>query len=532
MNTAIKARLDEHVIDAIFCDLDQTQLPGAAVAVAIAGEPVYRKGFGLANMEFPTILNSGTRMRIGSTTKHFACLAYLLLVEDGLAGIDDEIGTHVPGLAPINARATVRRLMNHTSGIRDLLTITTAFNGFGCALTDRQMIAYYQTIDDADFAPGDRWSYNNGAYMLIGAAIENISGQSLADFLAERIFTPLGMSDTHLRCWNSDFVPNSAALHFRDADGSFSRTYLAMETSGAGGIASSMDDMLKWMKHMDAPVVGTAQTWALMRDTAELNDGWPTNYGFGLVREHYRGVEVVQHSGTVLGGNSHMIKVPDARLDISIAANRSDVNAVALALRIIDECVEGLADPIEAKTPARCSGAFMSRKSGRVVELMGRDNACFMRIDGGGLIPVDYGEDDRFQLPPAMAFLQLNARFLGPDLVVSDFGREEVIQEIEIDPTAQLGDRAGCYRSAPFDVFFRFTEAPDGPRAKAWGRHGIVDYQMTPITKNVWRIEQDGVPFSCGIAIFDANGRGLTLNFGRMRNVKLARVAGSVDAVA
>ena len=88
--TKLIATLDEAKIDAIFAGVDQCHLPGAAVAVAIDGVPVYRKGFGLAHMELPVVLSPTMRMRIGSTTKHFTALIYLLLCEEGRADIDAE----------------------------------------------------------------------------------------------------------------------------------------------------------------------------------------------------------------------------------------------------------------------------------------------------------------------------------------------------------------------------------------------------------------------------------------------------------
>src|SRR5262245_36241204 len=87
---------DEKKVDAIFSELDQCRLPGAAVGIAIAGKPVYRNGFGLASMELPLTLSPTMRMRIYSITKQFACFAYMLLCEDGRAGIDDPIEKHLP----------------------------------------------------------------------------------------------------------------------------------------------------------------------------------------------------------------------------------------------------------------------------------------------------------------------------------------------------------------------------------------------------------------------------------------------------
>src|SRR5256885_5489535 len=114
---------DEKKIGAIFSDLDQCHLPGVAVGIAIGGKPVYRKGFGLASMELPVVLSPSTRMRIGSTSKHFTAFAYMLLCEEGKAGIDDPIGKFLPELHPVARRVTMRQLMGNTGGLRDVCDI-------------------------------------------------------------------------------------------------------------------------------------------------------------------------------------------------------------------------------------------------------------------------------------------------------------------------------------------------------------------------------------------------------------------------
>src|ERR1700730_13922699 len=118
-STTMTIAFDQTKIDAIFADLDQCHWPGAAVGIAIGGKPVYRRGFGVARMELPGGLSPGIRMRIASTTKHFAALAYMLLCEDGKATIDDPIGKYLPELHPVTHAVTMRQLMGHVGGLRD-----------------------------------------------------------------------------------------------------------------------------------------------------------------------------------------------------------------------------------------------------------------------------------------------------------------------------------------------------------------------------------------------------------------------------
>lgn len=524
MAARISARFDENEIDRVFAAVDQCQAPGAAVGIAIDGVPVYRKGFGLANLELPALLTPSMRMRIGSTTKHFTSLAFMLLCEEGLAGIDDEIGRYVPGLKPVNARATMRRLMGHTSGIRDMLSVTLLFNGIGRPVTDREMITYYETIDDADFEPDARWSYNNGGYMLLSAAIEKVAGQPLDDVLRDRIFTPVGMHDTRLRRWDQDFVPNSATLHVRNAAGLWSRTYMGVEISGAGGMVSTVDDMLRWLKHMREPFVGSAETWRLMREPLRLKSGHSTGYGLGLITERYRGVEVRHHAGGVMGGNSQMISVPEAGLDISIAVNRSDISAIALAHAVIDACIEGLNPLPEPAAWEKRTGTFRSARDGRVVALTATDELHLLSLDGGAPMPVSPDAAGVLRPPATHAFLQQAVRIDGDAIVHSDFGNEDRLERIETDTEARLGDHAGTWRSEAVDTTIELSEDDGGAQAQSRGRHGSATYRMTPINAGLWRIEDSLTGTLGALIVFDPDGRGLSLDFGRLRHVRFRKI--------
>ena len=209
--------LNEQKIDAIFADIDQCHLPGAAIGIAVNGRPVYRKGFGLASMDLPLVLTPGIRLRIGSTSKHFTCCAYLLLCEEGRAGMDDPVGKYLPELHPVTQKVTMRQLMASTSGLRDVDDIFLQFNdsygwdgGAARSVRSADLLALYRSIDDVNAAPGTAWIYNNGGWLILSTVVERITGQSLEQVLWERIFEPVGMHNTLLRRVDTDFLPNTA----------------------------------------------------------------------------------------------------------------------------------------------------------------------------------------------------------------------------------------------------------------------------------------------------------------------------------
>ncbi|WP_454887460.1 serine hydrolase domain-containing protein [Sphingomonas oryzagri] len=518
------AHFDEEKVDEIFAAVDQCRQPGAAVAVAVDGVPVYRKGFGLANMELPVLLGPSMRMRIGSTTKHFTALAYMLLCEEGKAGLDDPIGKHVPGIHATSRDVTMRRLMGHTSGIRDAMTIAMMMDGPARPTSDAELLAYYERIDDVDFAPGESWSYNNGGYVLLTAAIERITGETLDEVLRKRIFEPVGMTDTLLRRNDRGFVGNSATLHFRTPDGRFTRDYMGAEISGAGGIVSTMDDMLRWLKHMDAPFVGSAETWRTLREPQRLANGTSTVYGLGLVCDTYRGVPTISHGGGVVAGNSQMIKVPSAKLDISIAVNRADVSGAELANRIIDLCVEGL-EPLPPKTPDdRRHGVFVSRE-GRALELLGQAGMQLMALDGAPPLPLAPDADGALRLPAIFSFILQSFRFDGAAIRLTEFGAEYLFDPA--DPVDEAAIREGVFRSDATDMVLEFTSTEAGPRLRAHGRLGKVDYRLRPVAERIWQASMEG-PFAMlgGILAFDPDGGSVEFTVGRMRKLRFVAADG------
>jgi D-aminopeptidase len=525
MNTETTLRqFDEAKIDAVLAPLDQCHKPGAAVAIAIGGVPVYRKGFGLASLELPALLTTGMRMRIGSSTKQFTCLAYLLLCEEGKASLDDPIERHVAEIHSVAHGITMRQLMGHTSGLRDVFGISMILHGPGVRVTDQQLLEYYRTIDDVDFAPETEWSYNNGGYVLLTAAIERLAGQPLDEVLRTRIFQPLGMNDTMLRREDTGFVRNSATLHMVNSQGQYTRDYMGLELTGAGGLVSTMDDMLVWLKHMDAPTVGSAKTWQTLREPHRLANGHSTGYGLGLMTAPYRGVEAIMHGGTVMGGSSQMLKVPSASLDISVAVNRADANASVIADQILDVLVDGLQPLPEKAIVEPVEGVYVSATSGRVVELSAQVGLQFLSLDGAAALPVEMGHDGVLRLPAMLRYLHWEFQPEGDIGQLVEFGNEDRMSRIEVKRDAPISQHVGTYRADSLATCAELTASGEGARLVLNGRYGSAAYDLESLTARIWRARPLG-SFAAltGLVTFDERGAGFQFTSGRIQRLRFAR---------
>lgn len=332
---------DEAVVeklDALLARFARSDQPGLVAGVALGGRTVYRRGFGLASVRHGVANTPATRVRIGSTTKHFTCLAALLLQEEGRLDIDAPARVLLPELPAAMDAITLRHFMRHTSGLRCTLEIASTVNP-GQTMPEGWTLGAMARQQGRNFAPGEGQMYNNGGYHLLSIAIARAAGQSFEDVLRTRLFRPLGMAATD--CLRSDrhLLPGCATLHLPDGAGGWRRGGVPVDDLlGEGSIVSTVDDMLRWLAHLRAEhhAVGSEATWQQMLHPAPLPNGRPSVYGMGLNRHRYRGVEVIHHAGSVAGGNSQMLTVPAHALDIVLMSNGVPISTQQLARDIVD----------------------------------------------------------------------------------------------------------------------------------------------------------------------------------------------------
>lgn len=534
MTDSIEVRFDASRIDELLSPFDRSDRPGVAAGIAIRGTPVYRRGLGLANMELPIVLRPSMRMRLYSITKHFTCLAYMLLCEEGRASIDDTLGKFLPELHPVTRRVTMRQLMGHTSGLRDVHDINWHFNGMGQPVTSADLLPLYRDIDDVSFPAGTSWSYNNGGYLLLTSVIERITGEPFESVLRTRIFERVGMHDTLVRRFDTDFVSNSATMHARGPGGAYEKRYMGTASAGEGGVVSTVDDMLRWLAHMDAPTIGSRETWALMKAPHMLLNGTSTDYGLGLMSGGYRGVGTLSHAGAGPGANSQMLKIPAAGLDVVVLLNSWDASAEALARSIVDACLPDL-NPVPQRSGAPCvKGLFHSLTTGRVIEL-GESVAAPPWIKGGEQVMSLDGSDIAVE-PDAngtlwasgvFARMKLGVTLAGPrenvtSIRFSEFGNVDEL--VRVVPTNEPVEAiSGRYRSDGAGVEATISDTPDGPLLGTAGRFGSSAFRLERLAPRLWRATATGPMPWRGILSFDDDGAAFRFSSLRTRALPFRR---------
>lgn len=319
-------------LDAILKDYGRADAPGASVLVAQDGKVLYRKAFGLANLEERTPITTATNFRLASVTKQFTATAVLLLAERGKLSLEDPLTRFFPGFAKAAHGVKVRHLLGHTSGLLDYEELIPP--GTTVPLKDKDVLDLVGKQDRLYFAPGSQFRYSNTGYALLALIVEKVSGRSFAQFLEENIFDPLGMAGTVAYEEGISRVERRA-YGYREKDGEkdgerdgrFERTDQSLTSSvlGDGGIYSSVEDLWLWDQALYGTRLLPAETLAMAFQAGTPTSDQPgSGYGYGWYVASHRGTRKVWHYGETIGFSTYLARYPDKRLTIIMLTNRND----------------------------------------------------------------------------------------------------------------------------------------------------------------------------------------------------------------
>jgi CubicO group peptidase (beta-lactamase class C family) len=300
--------------------------PGCVVGVTRDGALAFEKAYGLADVARGTPLTTSTRFYIASLSKQFTAMSIVLLVQDGRLSLDDSVRKWVPELPSFGKRITIRQLLHHTSGLRDYMTLL-ALSGWPSdgELTEQQFLALMHRQKTLNFAPGDEFLYSNTGYALLAIIVKRASGESLRDFAARRIFTPLGMTSTEFRDDLARTIPDRA-IGYETTERGIVETNPRIEVVGDAGVYSTIEDLAKWEGNFENPRVGGAAAIAMMMEPGRLNNGQKIPYGLALTLGEIRGVDMIAHSGAFGGYRTEMVRFPEVDIGVVTLCNTSAVS--------------------------------------------------------------------------------------------------------------------------------------------------------------------------------------------------------------
>ena len=377
--------------------------PGGAAIVVADGEVVFRAARGMADLELGVPLEPEHVFRLGSITKQFTAAAILQLADEGKLSVEDDITDYLTDYPTNGYTITIEHLLTHTSGIFSYTSIPGYMTGaeIRADLTTEELIDVFKD-QPMQFAPGTRWEYSNSGYVLLGAIIETVSGQSYADYVREHIFQPLGMEHSHYG--GPQLIPGRVQGYAEGPDGVVNAPYLSMtQPHAAGSLLSTVDDLARWNAALFGGEVISAESLARMTTEFTLADGEGTGYGYGLAIGTFRGEPSIAHGGGIHGFATDGMCLPESRVYVAVLSNNPN-NTVSPTFLATELAAEAIGKPyprreaIELDEPALQEYTGVYRIDDDTTrEVTVADGQLFTQRTGGGRTPaLPYAADAFF----------------------------------------------------------------------------------------------------------------------------------------
>ncbi len=378
----------EAQIDALLSKVYKPDEPGAAVLVKKKGQILFRKGYGLANMELQVPVEPDMIFRLGSITKQFTAVAILMLAEQGKLSLQDEITKFVPDYPTQGRTITVEHLLTHTSGIKSYTDMPEWLPLMRKDMTLQEIINLFKD-QPMEFAPGERWKYNNSGYILLGAIIEKVSGKSYAQFLEDHIFGPLGMKHSFYDS-TTRLIPRRIPGYSKGNSGFENAPYLSMtQPYAAGSLLSSVDDLAIWNEALLAGKLIKRDSLQHAFSSFKLKDGTDARYGFGWFVSSYEGHRLIEHGGGIPGFTSYALIMPEDQVFVALLTNSAVQGRVPEPLAFRIACLalgkpykEPVAVSVAEKDLAPLAGVYLNAQNEELY-IIRQDSKIFSQRAGG-----------------------------------------------------------------------------------------------------------------------------------------------------
>ncbi|MFP4082383.1 MAG: serine hydrolase domain-containing protein [Candidatus Aminicenantes bacterium] len=528
-------------VDKLFSEWDKPDSPGCALAIIKDGRFIYKRGYGMANLDYDLPIHSKSIFRIGSTSKQFTAMCVLLLEEEGKLSLDDDIRKYIPEMPEYENAITIRHLLHHTSGIRDYLELLYLAGARSDDFyVDGEVVALIARQKELNFNPGDEYLYSNSGYFLLSEIVKRVTGRSMRDYAEEKIFNPLGMANTHFHNDHTMVVKNRATGYSPKKEGGFRISVTNLDMIGDGGIFICVEDLLLWDEIFYRNKLGEAAQEPITRmiTPGVLNNGETIDYGLGLVVSQYRGLKMISHGGAFVGYRAEMIRFPEQKFSVIVLANLNSINPSRLARKVADIY---LADEFEEesvpekpqfiKLPEselkQKAGVYHDKKTDQVMKVLYEEGQLL--IDASGMrIKISPVSKTRFRAVEAPVDLEVEFKKQAQGkpvlaLVRMDERESMTYEAIQVvSPTsAQLMHYVGDYFSGELQVTYKI-ELEEG---KLFLRHenpykNYPENPFEPTLKDRFLVDGNHLKF---FRDQDNKIESFTMNVGRVRNIRFVK---------
>jgi CubicO group peptidase (beta-lactamase class C family) len=460
-------------VDSVFAAFDKPDSPGCALGVVRDGNFIYKRGYGEGSLELGVPLTPESVFYMGSVSKQFTAASVVLAAEQGYLSLDDDIRKWVPEIPNYGKTITLREMLHHTSGFRDILGLL--------ALSGRNSEDIHPTPELLDllahqkalnYAPGDEFLYSNTNYFLMSVVIPRATGKPFSQFAEENIFKPLGMSHTRFYDDRSVVLPNRVAAYEPRASGGFRVDWsTSFDMVGGGGLMSSVDDLLLWDRNFYDNKLGKGTLLKEMQTPGVLNNGKQIEYALGLFITKYRGLPIVEHGGANFGYRTELLRFPQQKFSVITLCNLGTSAPRNLANQVADIYLAGVfpastngngdgatttAQHVDAQ---RFAGSYRSPQSHSVYALSVSNGDLVLlgqhlKTIGANQFVFPGGPELRFESGAGNA---MRFTFASEDAEPQVFERYQAIQLT----AAEAAQYAGSFESSELEATYRI-EVKDG----------------------------------------------------------------------
>lgn len=322
--------------DSLVSSYSKSDEPGMAVGIIQDGKVIYKKTYGLANLEDRIPVTDSTAFDIASVSKQFTAFVILLAEKEGKLSLEDDIRMHLPELKNLPYKITIRQLANHTHGLPDFTSIK-RLQGFGdeFRVTNADAVKTVLSIKSINFKPDDEYRYNNTGFMLLAEILHRVYKKDFTQILKEHIFKPLHMDHTMAVDDPVKMIPNRAES-YQEISSGFVKTPLGQMENGSSNIFTTLNDLCIWAANFQKPTIGSREIYNKMQQSTQLNTGEKIEYGLGLQTGKYKGLDIVFHGGGTASYRSYILHIPAYNLSIVLMGNKSVFDGLLIAYGLVD----------------------------------------------------------------------------------------------------------------------------------------------------------------------------------------------------
>lgn len=486
----------EQGIDELIPSAVNDTTPGLIIGVLQNGEIIFKKGYGLANLNYDIPNSPDMVYNIGSVAKQFLGYAFAMQHVAGNLNIDDPVSSYMEEWPEFDETVTIRHLLNHTSGYREAYTMSTlAGRDIGIDRMDyEEAMEVVRRQPELEFSPNSRYTYNSTAWVILAEIFEEATGVPAADWVQKNILDELEMENAQIETHVGQVIEKGAESYsFSDQRG-YSNEKSNRAIFGAADVYLNVPDAMKWITNMKTAELGGEEVLNVFLEPNELSNGINTEYALGIGVNEYRGLRRYRHTGGHAAFGTQLSYYPDQDLGIFIVSN---FNLAWVASERIAELILG--DQMEPEITYENERIDLSEElqvilPGRYIN-EDRNQAIILRVEENKLL---IGEDtemiqvakNEFHISGSTDQLEIETGFDGDEsarIILTGTNGIRTFTKMESwEPVAsELNEYSGEYRSDETDSIMRFSVDENGVLKVQHRWIGTVP--MEPLAQDIYR---------------------------------------------